>query len=315
MKAREELVMRLAEARRATLGGMSDGAFDELKRAVQDAPESFIDTSANQAFYLVCTAAERFERDGEGDDALDDDAYLRARQLRHARMASDCEQILAIDPACTDAHLLKALAENDNAEALLGILLDMEDAIAAEGDAWNDVLLRPQLRVRAAAVRTCMETARYGMAIGKAAESLALSPLDALGCRHSAALAYARLEDEAGFEKLDARFDHASSAWSLLSRVILNFKLGRMGAARRALAGYSTLVEGGAYALLRPVLVDTYMPDRPACAPCSFTEALFAVHEADPIVADAPDLALWAEDQPAVRASAHAYADAHGFDW
>ena len=315
MRAREELVMRLAETRRATLGGISDSAFDELKRAVQDAPESFIDTPANQAFYLVCVAVERFERDGEGDDALDDDAYLRARRLRHMRMVSDCDQILAIDPACTDAHLLKALAENDNAEALLGILLDMEDAIAAEGDAWSDVLLRPQLRVRAAVVRTCMETARYGMALGKAAESLALSPLDTLGCRHSAVLAYARLEDEAGFEALDARFDHASSAWSLLARVILNFKLGRMSAARRALAGYSALVEGGAYALLRPIHVDTYMPDRPACAQCSFTEVLFAVHEADPIVVDVPDFALWAEDQPVVRAAARSYADAHGFDW
>ncbi|HQE70248.1 MAG TPA: hypothetical protein PK071_03910, partial [Atopobiaceae bacterium] len=140
-------------------------------------------------------------------------------------------------------------------------------------------------------------------------------PLDALGCRHSAALAHARLEDETGFEELDARFDHASSAWSLLARAILNFKLGRMGAARRALTGYSTLVEGGAYALLRPVLVGTYMPDRPACAPCSFAEALLAVHEADPIVVDVPDFALWAESQHRVRISAISYAQLHGLEW
>ena len=143
----------------------------------------------------------------------------------------------------------------------------------------------------------------------------ALAPSDALGCRHSAALAFARLEDEAGFEELDARFNHASSAWSLLARSILNFKLGRMGAARRALAGYSTLVEGGAYALLRPVLIDTYMPDRPAVAPCCFQEAMFAVHEADPIVVDVPDFPRWAEEQPAIRAAAQAYADKYGYDW
>ena len=136
-----------------------------------------------------------------------------------------------------------------------------------------------------------------------------------LGCRHSAALAYARLEDESGFEELDARFDHKSSAWSLLARAILNFKLGRMGAARRSLAGFSSLVEGGAYALLRPILVDTYMPDRPSVAPCCYEEAMFAVHEADPIIVDVPDFASWAESQPAVRAAAQDYADKYGYDW
>lgn len=315
MKAREELVIRLAETRRAALGDMSDGAFDELKLAVQDAPEAFIDTPANQAFFMVCTAVERFDKDCADNDLLDDDEYYRARQKRHARMASDCEQALAADPACTDARLLKAIAENDNPEALLGILLDMEQPVTAEGDAWHDVLLRPQLRVRAAAVRTCMETARYRMAVEKAHESIALAPSDVLGCRHSAALAYARLEDEQGFEDLDARFDHASSAWSLLGRVILNFKLGRMGAARRSLVGYSTLVEGGAYALLRPVLIDTYTPDRPQVAPCSFQAGMFAVHEADPIVVDVPDFAAWAEAQPGVRSSARSYAAEHGFEW
>lgn len=315
MKAREELIARLAETRRAELGGMSDAAFEELKLAVRESPESFVDTPANQAFLLICNALDRFEKDCEDNDLLDDDEYYRARTKRHARMASDCDQALEIDPGCTDALLLKMLALKDNPEVLLGALLDMEEPVEAEGDAWDNVLLRPQLRIRAAAIRACMDTARYRMAVEKSLEMFALAPSDVLGCRHSAALAYARLEDEAGFEELDARFNHASSAWSLLARAILNFKLGRMGAARRSLAGYSTLVEGGAYALLRPVLIDTYMPDRPAVAPCCFQEAMFAVHEADPIVVDVPDFARWAEDQPAIRAAAQAYADKYGYDW
>ena len=315
MKAREELVARLAQTRRAVLGDLSDAAYEELKLAVQEAPENFIDTPENQAFFLVSKAIDRFERDCRDNDLLDDDEYYKARKKRHARMASDCEQVLAIDPNCLDARLLKALASEDNPETLLGILLDMEEPVVGVGDAWNDVLLRPKLRVRAATVRTCMETARYSMAIAKAQEMFALAPSDALGCRHSAALAYARLEDEAGFEQLDARFDHRSSAWSLLGRVILNFKLGRMSAARRALAGFSTLVEGGAYAFLRPVLIDTYMPDRPAVAACSFDEAMFAVHEADPIVVDAPDMPAWAESQPDIARAARTYADKYGYDW
>ena len=315
MRAREELIARLAQTRRAALGGMSDAAFEELKLAVREAPETFVDTPQNQAFLLVCEAIERFERDCEDNDLLDDDEYYRARAKRHARMVSDCEQALAVDQACLDARLLRALASEDNPEVLLGVLLDMEEPLEVLGDAWDDVLLRPHVRVRAAAVRACMETARYGLAAEKARQLFEICPCDALGARHSAALAYARLEDEAAFEALDARFNHASSAWSLLARTILNFKLGRMGAAKRSLAGFSTLVEGGAYALLRPVLIDTYMPDRPAAAPCCFQEAMFAVHEADPIVVDVPDFARWAEEQPAIAAAARAYADKYGYDW
>ena len=315
MNAREELVERLALTRRESLGGMSDAAFEELRLAVREAPESFIDTPANQAFALIAQALERFERSSEDDDLLDDDEYLKARRKRHARMVADCDQALALDGNCTDARLLKALASEDNPDLLLGMLLEMEEPVEADGDAWDDVLLRPQLRIRAAAVRACMETARYRMAVEKARASIDLAPSDVLGCRHSAALAYARLEDESGFEELDARFDHKSSAWSLLARAILNFKLGRMGAARRSLAGFSSLVEGGAYALLRPILVDTYMPDRPSVVPCCYEEAMFAVHEADPIIVDVPDFASWAESQPAVRAAAQDYADKYGYDW
>lgn len=47
MNAREELVERLALTRRESLGGMSDAAFEELRLAVREAPESFIDTPAN----------------------------------------------------------------------------------------------------------------------------------------------------------------------------------------------------------------------------------------------------------------------------
>ncbi|MDO5107973.1 MAG: hypothetical protein Q4D39_06830, partial [Coriobacteriaceae bacterium] len=164
MNAREELIIRLAETRRAALGDMSDAAYEELRLAVRESPESFVDTPANQAFLMVCSAIERFEKDCEDNDLLDDDEYYRARTKRHARMASDCDRILEVDPGCTDARLLRILALKDNPELLLDALLDMEEPIEAEGDAWDDVLLRPQLRIRAAAVRACMETARYRMA-------------------------------------------------------------------------------------------------------------------------------------------------------
>ena len=88
-----------------------------------------------------------------------------------------------------------------------------------------------------------------------------------------------------------------------------------MGAARRALKGLDTLCEGGVYALLRPVMVDTYLPDRPAATPYSFEEVTLAVHEADPIVVDVPDLVTWVQDQPGMVQSARAFADNAGLEW
>ena len=183
------------------------------------------------------------------------------------------------------------------------------------GDAWADAESHGRLRVRAAIARTYLDTARYRMAQQACADLLALAPSDVLGARHTCALALARLEDEEGFDTLDVRTGRAGDSWTHLGRVILLYKLGRMGAAKRALAGFTRLVEGGAYALLRPVLVDTYLPDRPEERPCSFGEATLAVYEADPIVVDVPDLPYWAESIPEVARSAQRFADSQGFDW
>ena len=68
-------------------------------------------------------------------------------------------------------------------------------------------------------------------------------------------------------------------------------------------------------ALLRPVMVDTYLPDRPAATPYSFEEVTLAVHEADPIVVDVPDLVTWVQDQPGMVQSARAFADNSGLEW
>ena len=69
------------------------------------------------------------------------------------------------------------------------------------------------------------------------------------------------------------------------------------------------------YALLRPVMVDTYLPDRHAATPYSFEEVTLAVHEADPIVVDVPDLVTWVQDQPDMLQSARTFADNSGLEW
>ncbi len=322
MNARSELVERVASRRRAELGSLSDAGYQELLEAVRGDVEHFIDSPEEEAFLLVTKAVERESAARDGEDLLDDNAFFEARTRRMACLSRDCDEALAIDPTCLDARLLHVLAQDQDPDATLGPLLELEQTAIAQlggspmpADAWTDVRLRPLLRIKAAVSRSSFDSARYRLASEKGEEAIALSPSDALGLRHTCALAYARLEDETAFDALDVRFSRQGSAWSHLGRAILLYKLGRMPAARRAISGYTRLVEGGAYALIKPILIDTYLPDRPEAAPLSFQEATLAVHEADPVICDVPDFVGWAQGIRDVWFSAQDFANRKGFDW
>lgn len=324
MDAHAELVLRLALKRRRKLGDLSDAAYHELEDAVRKNPADFVDDPQEEAFLALARALDAYTAAQTDDDLLDDEQYFAARSKRMARLHASCEQVLAIDPSCMDARLVATLSADNDAEATLDTLLDLRgEAVAAEGpikmpatgDAWSDVFARPRLRLEDAIARSCMDTTRFRMALKTCSDLLSVAPLDALGARYTCSLAMARLEDEDGFEWLDSRFSRHGNAWFHIARSLLLYKLGRMSAARRALRGFDQLIRGGAYALLQPVYIDTYMPDRPPFEAGSFQEAMLAVHEADPVVADAPDFAIWAASQADFVASARSFADANGLDW
>lgn len=324
MDAHDELVVRLALKRRRKLGGMSDGAYHELETAVRSDPTGFVDDAEDEAFLELSKALDRYQESQADDDLLDDQQFERVRSRRLEQLHGSCQRVLGIDPDCTDARLLHTLSADRNPDETLDRLLEQSarehDAhgpikVPATGDAWSDVFSRPRLRLEDAIARTCMDSARYRMALRHSSDMLTLAPLDALGARYTCALAMARLEDEDGLEWLDQRFSRQGNAWLHLARVLLLYKLDRMSAARRALKGFDRLVDGGAYALLQPVFVDIYMPDRPTFEPGSFHEATLAVHEADPIIADTPDFAPWAAEQTAFADSARRFAESNGLDW
>ena len=324
MNARKELIQRLAIKRRRKLGELSDEAFSELELAVREDPLHFVDDDEESAFALIVQALERHDEARHDDDLLDDEQYAQARQRRLKALASACKQALEMDTACLDARLLSILAYDYSQEDTFGNLLAMqketmdelgEIPVPAAGDAWADVFVRPRLRLQAALARTAINTARFRMAQDYCLDLLTHAPLDALGARFTCALAMVRLEDEDGFDWLDAREGRHGNAWFHLSRVILMYKLGRMPAARRALRGYDQLCTGGAYLVLQPMYVDTYLPDRPSFEPGSFEESLLATHEADPIISDIPDFPAWASMQTDFLASAQGFCKRNGFDW
>lgn len=320
MNAWDELVERCARHRREKIGPLSDQAYDELLIVVREHPIEYVDTPADQAFLELARALDTYRAARREAEDLDDDAFEAARSRALATLRLACDHAARVDEGCLDARLVGLLAAEEDPDSLLKGLLDLELATDGRGagsleGAWEDVFRRPRLRLRAAVARTCAEGARFKMAESAAASVIDAAPSDPLGARHTAMLACARLEDEAGLGELEARFSGRESAWSHLARVLLLYKLDRTAAARRALRGFDDLCAGGAYALLRPSYVDPYLPDRPEAEPRGFEEGLLAVHEAEPIIADVPEFVDWCQGHDWFVASARRFAERNDLDW
>lgn len=321
MNFREELILRCASRRRQKLGQMSDAAYQELLLAVKQNPEAYVNDPAEKAYVILGKTLRKFNESARDDDLLDDDQYMAARAKRFEVLAKAYDAAIELDAGCLDAHLLRALATIERPDKLLDALLDLEEKFKDDDRPvdqleWGDVWSRPRLRLRAAVARTCGDAACWKMARDAAESVLRATEKDGdpLGARNTAALAYARLEDEEGLNALEARWSQGN-AWSNLARCLLLYKLGRMPAARRALRGYGQLTKGAAYALLKPMYVEVFLPDRPELAPGSFDEALAAVHEAEVIIADTPDFIAWCQTLDWFEADARAYAEKHDLDW
>ena len=371
MRARAEAIERIALKRKARLGKLSDEGYAELRLAVENNPDKFVEDEQERAFLMLADALDANAKAREGEDFLDDDAYEKSRTRRLGRLRDTCGIVLEVDRHCLDASTILALQGNDAGDILeellsldatcggsadvaleMGDLIPCDDGqgIANEGataeplatneayassaitepaeraaddetalmpntDDWTDVFEHPILRLHAVIAQEYLNTTRFGAARECCRRLVALTPSDPLGARFTWALACARLEDEQGFNDLDARFGRRGNAWSHIARTLLMFKLDRMSAARRALRGYASLCQGGAYALLRPTFVEAYLPDRPAFGQGTFEEACLAVHEADPVVVDTPDFIAWCTAQEGFAAEAQRYAEEHDLDW
>ena len=299
---------------------MSDAAYEELLLAVRQNPEAYIDSDAERAFALLAQAMRKFNESVRDDDLLDDDQYMAARNKRFETLRGACQAALSVDADSLDAQLLLALATVGRPDKLLDALCELEEKSPDEpafaqldwGNPWD----RARLRLRVAISRTCADCACWKMALEAANSVLGVteSAGDPLGARNTAALAYARLEDEEGLNALEARFTQGN-AWTSLARCLLLYKLERTPAARRSLRGFAQLNQGAAYAMMRPVFVEVYLPERPDSAPGCFEEAMAAVHEAEVIIADTPDFVAWCQAQAWFEADARAYAEKHDLDW
>ena len=331
MNLTEELVQRCALKRRASIGSMSDAAYEELLLAVQSGLKSYASETDELPMYHLAQAVKRYQDSQFNDDSYTDEEFVQARITRLQTFLRALENIREKYGENTDLLRMNALVHASDPESLLQALLAIQNQAEKEAkrttnleeskipatityDMWTDVFKRPRLRLQAAICRAYVDTARFKLAATTCEQLLEESPSDAVGARFTLALTYARLEDEAALNRLDDRFNHYSNAWIELARALLLFKLSRISSARRALKSYQMNTEGGAFALLHPTFVDIYIPDRPEVKTGSFNEALLAIHEAEPIIVDVPDFVEWAGNIPEFAAASDAYAAANGFD-
>jgi hypothetical protein len=320
VRAHEELILRCAQKRRKKIGGLSDEGFEELLLAVRENPANFIDDREEEAFARLGAALDRYHASCTNDDALDDTEFKLRHDKRLKALSSSCKEAAAISPECTDARLLIILVEESDSDKRLDDMYELAKSAPTgdnkhRPDAWDDVFAHPRLRLRDAIARALVESSRYRMAQQTCEQLLSDSPSDALGARRTLALVLARLEDEEGLNDLDGRYPDQDNLWINFGRAMLLYKLGRMYPAQRALRGFDKLSRGGAYALLRPVFVEPYLPDRPQTKPGSFDEAIQLMHDAETIIDDTPGFVDWTQGLDWLVASAKSFGRESGYGW
>lgn len=325
MLAGAEFVSRALKKRAARDAqfAQDERAVSQMSREALRDPEAFAVDGEDRAFIVLGQAISTAKR--EIEDAEDADDY--GEEAPDATLPRTCallERCLAADEHCYDARLLMTLARARTDDDAISQLIGMEDEArawcaersgqldGAVGDAWEGVFMRPYLRIEAKIIDLLISSTRYRAALARCERLLKASPADGQGIRHTAALLYARLEDEAGLDALDALFGRQGSTWMHIARAVLLYKLGRADAARRAVGGLATLCPGAAYYLANPDYVEPYVPDRPPFTPGSAKESLLASYEADFLVMDTPNFVAWASQVQAFARAEEGYGRSHG---
>ena len=208
-------------------------------RHFQQNRDALPQSDEDRAFHLVAEATELVDYDLPF--APDEDVD---RMVSEAR--SLLEEALELDPRCHDARrMAKALdrpgfdeysqwlaAHADEvrqdcerrAEETGGSRLSEEDQLAA------DLALRPWARWQAAQAARSLICGRYRIAARQAEDLLLMDPADPADVRFTAALSYAKLEDEAALDSLAHRTAVLSAhrggedPWMQLSRAALAHK-------------------------------------------------------------------------------------------
>jgi hypothetical protein len=282
--------------------------------------DSLPQSDGDRAFHLVVQATDiidyqlPFIAEGAGGPLI-------------GKVASLLSEALALDPDCHDAVRMKAAIELDSFEGYYRFLKDGADnvhsscklALASDTgeDArlGNDLAMRPYVRWMASLAARALVCGRYLVCVDTCLHLLDENPSDQADVRRTAALAYAKLEDEAGLDELSSRFGISldgslrMDAWFLLARLALAHKAHDMDAAHSLLEHCLSGYPHAAATLTRQDELPDGVFSRIMVMPRSEDELILALSEAEIILEEGRDLSdlgtlgSWIAEDPSVVAA------------
>ena len=317
----QRLGLRFARSLDATNPAEATRAFATFGRRFARERDSLPQSDGDRAFHLVAMASKLI--DYELPFATDEEAE-KLVERGHTLL----DEALGLDPRCFDALRMKAAADNPSFELYYSYLAEQSDEvrraceehrdrIAATGNADErtqlaaDIAMRPYLRWLATQVEQALICGRNKESLRLAHVALEADPRDMADVRFSAALAYAKLEDDQGLDALLSgpaarrRSRPANDAWALLSRIAMAFKRYDLSTASDLLNTLMRTYPQAGRALIRQLELPDGVFARLAVRPYSEDELILAISESTVLLQEGRDpegrgvLSSWIADQVA----------------
>lgn len=234
--------------------------------------DSLPQTDADRAFHLVCLAAETvdYKLPFAGSDAL------AAELIRQGRSLLD--EAISLDPMCFDAIRMKSGPEAAGVDKRHAFLAEREPEVRAaceqaaatvddpdeeRATLERSLAWRPYWRWLASLAEGALICGRNREAIRWCERLLETDRHDMSDARFTYAYALAKLEDEAGLDALEKRYEAisptrgADDPWMLMARLALAHKGCRLTDAHELVERICRIYPGAAVTLLR----QTELPD------------------------------------------------------
>jgi tetratricopeptide (TPR) repeat protein len=277
-------------------------AFAGFGRRFSQNRDSLPQSDADRAFHLVAEATTLIDYELPfADDAHAEELIAQGHKL--------LDEAIALDPHCHDAVRMKLAAECTSFETYYDFLATEADGVRVACEEARtqvsddsperaaleaDIVMRPYYRWLATQAGKAVICGRNREAIRIGEKLLELDPQDEADVRFTCALAYAKLEDDAGLDRFAARTRPllragTDDAWMQLSRIALAHRRHDMAEAGRLLRRLVETYPHAAAALASQKELPDGVFSRLAVAPFSEDELILAISEGTVLLQEGRD--------------------------
>lgn len=265
--------------------------------------DSLPQSDADRAFHLVAEATTLIDYELPfADDPHAEQLIAKGHQL--------LDEAISLDPRCHDAVRMKQAAESPSFDGYYDFLAtNAEDVRKAceetrahatadespeRASLEADIAMRPYYRWLSTLAAKAVICGRNREAIRISEKLLELDPQDSADVRFTCAIAYAKIEDEAGLDRFaqltsPLRRANTDDAWMQLSRISLAHKRHDLGEARRLLTQLIASYQQASLTLASQKELPDGVFARLAVAPFSEDELVLAVSEGTVLLQEGRD--------------------------